>query len=88
VTTMADQEWRTKAACRGQDARWWFPEDSNTGRAGWRATAKRAISICVVDCPVRRQCLEFALEMDERWGVWGGHTAEERAHIQRRRAKQ
>lgn len=30
-----------------------------------------ALDLCGV-CPMRLQCLETALESQERWGVWGG----------------
>ena len=29
-------------------------------------------------CPLVAKCLQFALETNEEWGVWGGFTAEER----------
>ena len=31
-------------------------------------------------CIVRSECLEFALEHDERFGIWGGLSNRERAH--------
>ena len=34
---------------------------------------------CCDGCPVRRECLEYALAADERYGIWGGKTPEERA---------
>lgn len=36
------------------------------------------------DCPVREQCLEFAL-LHGHVGIWGGTTTRERREIQRRR---
>jgi hypothetical protein len=30
------------------------------------------------ECPVRQQCLEYALTVNEQYGVWGGLTAKER----------
>lgn len=38
---------------------------------------RRAKSICAV-CPVRRECLDFALKTQQAWGVWGGLTSAER----------
>lgn len=32
---------------------------------------KLAKSICM-DCPVRWECLQTALDRKERWGIWGG----------------
>lgn len=42
-----------------------------------------AKSYCAL-CPVRQQCLEFALLMDEDSGIYGGMTRNERRHFIRR----
>ena len=34
------------------------------------------------ECPVRQQCLEYALKVNEQYGVWGGLTAKERQALQ------
>lgn len=34
-------------------------------------------------CPLREQCLQFALINNEHYGVWGGLTVLERAYIRR-----
>lgn len=36
------------------------------------------------ECPVRQQCLEYALQVDEQYGVWGGLTARERQALKAR----
>jgi hypothetical protein len=36
-------------------------------------------------CPLREQCLEFAVVNNERWGVWGGMTPDERAQVRKDR---
>lgn len=43
-----------------------------------------AKSICG-DCPVAKQCLEFALRTLQDYGVWGGRTEDERRAIRRSR---
>jgi WhiB family redox-sensing transcriptional regulator len=40
-------------------------------------TARPAKSVCR-ECPVRAQCLEFALDTNEKYGVWGGLSERER----------
>lgn len=64
-TTMLDESWEDRAACRTVDhaADLFFSED-----IGEIATAKR---VCA-GCPVLAPCLEGALERREPWGVWGG----------------
>ena len=36
-------------------------------------------------CPLLEQCLEFALENNERFGIWGGTTPAEREKIRKSR---
>lgn len=36
-------------------------------------------------CPLIEQCLEFALVNNERWGVWGGTTPDERTKLRKER---
>ncbi|MFM9590761.1 WhiB family transcriptional regulator [Streptomyces scabiei] len=50
-----------------------------------REVVEEAKRLCAV-CPVRPQCLEYALTHDEREGIWGGHTIDERREIARERA--
>ena len=67
-----DYSWQADASCRGVDAELFFPqtdEDAETAKA-----------ICET-CPVRLTCLAFALERNERFGVWGGLTEKERARL-------
>lgn len=35
-------------------------------------------------CDVRDQCLEYALQNDERFGIWGGLSERERRKLKRR----
>jgi WhiB family redox-sensing transcriptional regulator len=66
------------AACRTADTSVFFPvSESDAGPAK---------AICA-QCPVREQCLEFALEVRPSDGVWGGMTPIERHRAVRRRQK-
>lgn len=71
------EPWSVFGSCRetGPDDQTWFPEQK-WGRA---TDAKR---ICQ-GCPVRRECLEYALKRGERYGVWGGLTTKERQALRR-----
>ena len=71
--------WRRNAACRGLDPEIFYPaidEDVDDAKA-----------VCGT-CLVQETCLEFALQVREKEGVWGGATEKERRRIlrQRRRA--
>jgi WhiB family transcriptional regulator, redox-sensing transcriptional regulator len=50
------------------------------------AEITRAKAVCS-RCPVRRQCLDYAIETGQSHGVWGGTTVDERRAIARRRAR-
>ncbi len=65
------------ALCARSDPETWFP-----GKGGSAAAAKR---VCAA-CPVRAECLDYALAKPEVDGIWGGLAyAERRAEAQRRR---
>lgn len=70
-----DQDWQERALCAQTDPEAFFPEKGGSTRE-----AKR---ICA-GCEVRSECLEYALEHDERFGIWGGLSERERRRIKRR----
>lgn len=45
-----------------------------------RIAIQAAKALCG-DCPIREQCLEFALANNEAYGIWGGLTPQERNSI-------
>lgn len=73
------QTWRQHAACRGLDPIIFFPATDDESDA--------AKEVCA-QCAVREACLEHALAVREKDGVWGGCNERERRRIirQRRRA--
>jgi WhiB family transcriptional regulator, redox-sensing transcriptional regulator len=73
------QTWRQHAACRGLDPLIFYPATDDE--------AGDAKGVCD-GCLVREACLEHALAVREKEGVWGGATERERRRIirQRRRA--
>jgi len=74
VTVLAVRDWRDLAACRTADPELFFPVASGGSAAGQVEEAKR---VCA-SCPVRVECLDWALRHREGAGVWGGTTEEER----------
>ncbi|MBG6239569.1 WhiB family redox-sensing transcriptional regulator [Mycetocola sp. CAN_C7] len=67
--------WQTDSLCAQTDPEAFFPEKGGSTR-----DAKR---ICT-SCEVRSQCLEYALENDERFGIWGGLSERERRKLKKR----
>ncbi len=74
-----NEAWRRRAACIGEDPAVFFPEP---GRVSTDIVAARAVC---ARCPVRVECLEYAL-VAEDIGIWGGTTPPQRAAIRRQRA--
>lgn len=66
--------WQERALCAQTDPEAFFPEKGGSTR-----DAKR---VCQ-SCEVRVECLEYALEQDERFGIWGGLSERERRRMRK-----
>jgi DNA-binding CsgD family transcriptional regulator len=64
------QPWRAQAACRGEERPVWLWFSAR----GDKPTQDKARRICEA-CPVRQECLEYAVSRGERVGMWGGKSA-------------
>jgi WhiB family redox-sensing transcriptional regulator len=69
--------WFADGLCSQTDPELFFPEKGGSTR-----DAKQT---CVA-CPIRVQCLTYALDNDERFGVWGGLSEKERRRLRRQAA--
>jgi WhiB family redox-sensing transcriptional regulator len=67
-----DEDWRDQAICAQIDPDLFFPEKGGSSR--------EAKKICL-SCTVREECLAFALENEERFGVFGGLSERERRRM-------
>jgi WhiB family redox-sensing transcriptional regulator len=72
-----DADWRTRAACRREDPELFFPV-GDTGPAAAQIDVAKAVC---GRCPVRDECLQWALETGQEAGVWGGLAERERAAL-------
>ena len=73
-------DWQKDAKCLGDRPEIYFPGRS---KAVYRVTASLAKAVCNGKdgrpvCPVKDECLSWALEHDERYGIWGGLSHRER----------
>ena len=59
--------WVEDAACRDRDPDLWWPEGNDMARR------YEAQEICL-GCPVAEQCLQYALDTRQVFGIWGGLT--------------
>jgi WhiB family redox-sensing transcriptional regulator len=63
LRTFTRADWMTDAACKDLPVEMFFPE---RGRDGSRARA-----VCA-ECPVQRECADYAIGQGLRHGIWGG----------------
>lgn len=66
--------WAVRALCADADPEVFFPPQGDP--------AIRAREICG-QCQVRDECLVYALENGEKFGIWGGLDPGERAELRR-----
>ncbi len=69
--------WQRLANCLGLDPDVFFPERG--------ASTREAKEVCR-GCVVRSECLDFAVDNGERFGIWGGLSERERRKVRRARA--
>jgi WhiB family redox-sensing transcriptional regulator len=67
-----DNAWKSMGNCITSDPDAFFPASSQQ--------PNNALALCV-DCPVKEECL--AAGMQERYGVWGGTTENDRKKMRR-----
>jgi WhiB family transcriptional regulator, redox-sensing transcriptional regulator len=77
--------WQDRGACRGEDLGLFFGPDGE--RQPERDIRERKAKAVCADCPVRAECLNYALSRPEKYGTWGGLNEEERSSERRRRMR-
>ncbi len=75
--------WQDRAACVGTDAELFFAPDGE--RPDDRELRETEAAAVCAQCPVRAQCLDYALANSIKHGIWGGLTKEGRSRERRRR---
>lgn len=82
-------DWQHQARCVDNPALFDTPDPEDRGSA--KLTRERAAtSICLSQCPVRRQCLEASLMFETQstaYNVRGGMTPDERKALLRNRTR-
>lgn len=71
---MIPGDWWELAACQAEEPDLFFPISAK-GRS--EADVARARAVCR-HCQVRAKCLDYALDTQQRHGIWGGFTETER----------
>ncbi len=78
VALWRPQPWMADAACKEHDRDVFFP---HRGQNDKLAEAK---AVCA-GCLVRLDCLGYAIDNDEKFGIWGGRSERERRRMRRAR---
>ncbi|MGH9066988.1 MAG: WhiB family transcriptional regulator [Acidimicrobiales bacterium] len=79
------ESWQVRAACRGPHASIFFPPPHFERKDEKHLREAKAKAICR-GCPVRSECLDYALRIREPHGIWGGLNETERKVLLSRRA--
>ena len=86
VTIEFDPDWKLQGNCLDVDHDLFFPERGQSTRLAkmycWGGNLKGRI---IDPCPVRLECLQYALEQNAPYGIWGGMSARERRNEKRAR---
>jgi WhiB family redox-sensing transcriptional regulator len=72
-----EPNWQERALCAQTDPEAFFPEKGGSTR--------EAKKVCL-SCDVRDECLQYALDNDERFGIWGGLSDRERRKLKKKAA--
>jgi WhiB family redox-sensing transcriptional regulator len=86
ILASLSHDWKLRAACRGHPRPdIFYPPPARADADIKRSQSERRRRIIVAEaksvcrrCPVQEQCLEFADELGDYNGIWGGRTARER----------
>lgn len=69
--------WQERSNCAGKTNLFFATAIGRKAAASLEAAERAAKALCA-ECQVRDECLRFALDADERFGVWGGLNVAER----------
>lgn len=77
-----DAPWVRDALCAQVDTEMWFPSKRGHDDDGSSETEliRQARAVCG-RCPVRAECLQYAVDNDEAHGIWGGTVPGERRRM-------
>ncbi|WP_432050340.1 WhiB family transcriptional regulator [Verrucosispora sp. NA02020] len=68
-------DWQERALCSQTDPDAYFPDKGGSTREAKRVCGR---------CEVKQECLDYALGRDERFGIWGGLTEQERRKLKKK----
>lgn len=84
-----NESWRERAKCLGMDVELFYPPRD---KDKYKNIADKAKNICLgkdgkPECPVRKDCLLYAIDGEDTYGIWGGLSNRERNALIRKAKK-
>ncbi|WP_419933202.1 WhiB family transcriptional regulator [Candidatus Poriferisodalis sp.] len=76
LISLSREAWRERAACKDVDTNIFF--------IGPGKSPDTALAVCN-RCEVKDECLQFALDNEEDFGIWGGLCADQRKKLRQAR---
>ena len=88
LTTTTEWDWRDYTACQYIEGGTsiFFEDDNDDTPKYYYPHEDKAKAICAV-CPVKDDCLDWAMEVWEEWGIFGGLTFPERRKLRKQMEK-
>jgi WhiB family redox-sensing transcriptional regulator len=80
------EQWQRFAACKGPHADLFYPPNT-TERREEKANREADAKMICNDCPVKDECLDYAIAINETHGIWGGLNELERKNLTTRRRR-
>jgi len=80
-----DRSWIERAACKGEPTDLFFLDKEDQAS---NILKLKAIKTLCGGCPVKKECLTYAVDNHITYGVWGGYTGTQRRRFKRVRRKQ
>ena len=79
--------WQLLAGCRGEDSVYFFAP--SYFEKPWEKNAREAVAKAICRrCPVLDECRDYALDVREGHGIWGGLNEMERRALLREQGRQ
>lgn len=78
--------WRDRALCMEVDPELFYPETSGKYRVNVDGERELLAKGVCRRCPVRQECLDYAVPRPQEEGIWGGTTARERMELRNQAA--
>jgi WhiB family redox-sensing transcriptional regulator len=81
------EDWRHRSACRDEDRSLFFPSGSDEDSEDEPPRADPTVKLICDMCPVRAECLQYALDNHIEFGIFAGLTGYERGLIVKKRSR-